>query len=325
MVETPVETGARHSLQSTFRRAGPPARGRTSRRRERLSGPEHVVITEGASVTGILCEPFDLCLMALSSVPESTANAAGELFSMRSLISVLTLSALEIVLGIDNVIFIAILSGRLPRDQQPRARRLGIAMAVLSRIALLLSITWVMGLTRPLFSIADWTVTGKQLILLVGGLFLIAKATYEIHDKLEGDEPPVTITRAAGALSAVVLQIMVIDIVFSLDSVITAVGMTPHIELMVIAVILAATVMLVFSGPISDFVHRHPTMKMLALAFLILIGVMLVAEGFGQHIEKGYIYFAMAFAFGVELLNMRLRKKAEPLPLRHTQMPGHGQ
>ncbi len=265
-------------------------------------------------------------ILAMSSFSETAANAAYELVSMRSLISVLTLSALEIVLGIDNVIFIAILSGRLPHDQQPRARRLGIGMAVLSRIALLLSITWVMGLTRPLFTIAEWTVTGKQLILLVGGLFLIAKATYEIHDKLEGeDEHAVTTTRAAGALSAVVLQIMVIDIVFSLDSVITAVGMTPHVELMVIAVILAATVMLVFSGPISEFVHRHPTMKMLALAFLILIGVMLMAEGFGQHIDKGYIYFAMAFAFGVELLNMRLRKKAEPLPLRHTQLPGHGQ
>jgi predicted tellurium resistance membrane protein TerC len=265
-------------------------------------------------------------ILAMSSLSETAATAAYELFSVRSLISVLTLSALEIVLGIDNVIFIAILSGRLPHDQQPRARRLGIGMAVLSRIALLLSITWVMGLTRPLFTIAEWTVTGKELILLVGGLFLIAKATYEIHDKLEGEEEhSVTVTRAAGALSAVVLQIMVIDIVFSLDSVITAVGMTPHVELMVIAVILAATVMLVFSGPISDFVHRHPTMKMLALAFLILIGVMLMAEGFGQHIDKGYIYFAMAFAFGVELLNMRLRKKAEPLPLRHTQLPGHGQ
>jgi predicted tellurium resistance membrane protein TerC len=277
-------------------------------------------------VTDILFEPvfnesWGGWLLALSSAPESAAGAAGELFSIRSLISVLSLSALEIVLGIDNVIFIAILSGRLPRDQQPRARRLGIAMAVLSRIALLLGISWVMGLTRPLLTIAEWTVTGKELILLIGGLFLIAKATYEIHDKLEGDEQAVTVNRGANALTAVVLQIMVIDIVFSLDSVITAVGMTPHVELMVIAVILAATVMLVFSGPISDFVHRHPTMKMLALAFLILIGVMLVGEGLGQHIEKGYIYFAMAFSFGVELLNLRLRKKATPLPLRHTTLP----
>jgi predicted tellurium resistance membrane protein TerC len=269
-----------------------------------------VFVHEVASVTEIL------------SLSEPLA-ASSELFSLRSLISVFTLSALEIVLGIDNVIFIAILSGRLPRDQQPRARRLGIAMAVLSRIALLLGISWVMGLTRPLFTIADWTISGKQLILLIGGLFLIAKATYEIHDKLEGEEHEVTVTRAAGALTAVVLQIMVIDIVFSLDSVITAVGMTPHVELMVIAVILAATVMLVFSGPISDFVHRHPTMKMLALSFLILIGVMLMGEGFGQHVDKGYIYFAMAFAFGVELLNLRLRAKAAPVPLRHTTLPGH--
>jgi predicted tellurium resistance membrane protein TerC len=274
-------------------------------------------------VTDLLCEPLGGYLLALSAVPESAAGAASELFSLRSLISVLTLSALEIVLGIDNVIFIAILSGRLPRDQQPRARRLGIAMAVISRIALLLSISWVMGLTKPLFTIMDWTITGKQLILLVGGLFLIAKATFEIHDKLEGEEHEVTVSRAANALTAVVLQIMVIDIVFSLDSVITAVGMTPHVELMVIAVILAATVMLVFSGPISDFVHRHPTMKMLALSFLILIGVMLVGEALGQHIDKGYIYFAMAFAFGVELLNLRLRAKATPVPLRHTTLPDH--
>jgi predicted tellurium resistance membrane protein TerC len=272
-------------------------------------------------VTEFLSEPLGGYLLALSTVPESAAEAAHELFSLRSLISVLTLSALEIVLGIDNVIFIAILSGRLPRDQQPRARKLGIAMAVLSRIALLLSITWVMGLTKPLFTISDWTITGKQLILLIGGLFLIAKATYEIHDKLEGEEHEVSVSRAANALVAVVLQIMVIDIVFSLDSVITAVGMTPHVELMVIAVILAATVMLVFSGPISEFVHRHPTMKMLALSFLILIGVMLVGEALGQHIDKGYIYFAMAFAFGVELLNLRLRARAAPVNLRHTTLP----
>ena len=274
-------------------------------------------------MTDLLCEPLGGYLLALSTVPESATGAASKLFSLRSLISVLTLSALEIVLGIDNVIFIAILSGRLPRDQQARARRLGIAMAVISRIALLLSISWVMGLTKPLFTIMDWTITGKQLILLIGGLFLIAKATFEIHDKLEGEEHEVTVSRAANALTAVVLQIMVIDIVFSLDSVITAVGMTPHVELMVIAVILAATVMLVFSGPISDFVHRHPTMKMLALSFLILIGVMLVGEALGQHIDKGYIYFAMAFAFGVELLNLRLRAKATPVPLRHTTLPDH--
>jgi predicted tellurium resistance membrane protein TerC len=246
-----------------------------------------------------------------------------DLFTLTSLISLLTLASLEIVLGIDNVIFIAILAGRLPRDQQDRARRLGISMAVITRIALLLGITWVMGLTRPLFSVAGVAFSGKQLILLIGGLFLIAKSTFEIHDKLEGEEEHATGKGGAkAALAGVVVQIMLIDIVFSLDSVITAVGMTPHVELMIIAVILAAAVMLIFSGPISRFVHEHPTMKMLALAFLILIGVMLVGEAFGQHVEKGYIYFAMAFSLGVELLNLRVRRKREPpIELRHSTLP----
>jgi predicted tellurium resistance membrane protein TerC len=237
------------------------------------------------------------------------------------LISLLTLVSLEVVLGIDNVIFIAILAGRLPAAEQPKARRLGIAMAVLSRIALLLSITWVMRLTAPLFSLGDWSLSGKSLILLGGGLFLIAKSTYEIHDKLEGAEAAHGGGGGKGALLAVVLQIMVIDIVFSLDSVITAVGMTPHIPVMIVAVVVAAAIMLIFSGPISAFVHRHPTMKMLALSFLILIGVMLVAEAFGQHIDKGYIYFAMAFSLAVEMLNIRLRGKAKPVDLRHSELP----
>lgn len=246
-----------------------------------------------------------------------------DLFTVTSLISLLTLASLEIVLGIDNVIFIAILAGRLPRDQQDRARKLGIGMAVISRIALLLGITWVMGLTKPLFAVAGFAFSGKQLILLLGGLFLIAKSTVEIHDKLEGEEEEHASTAKAAktALTSVVVQIMLIDIVFSLDSVITAVGMTPHVELMIIAVILAAAVMLIFSGPIANFVQRHPTMKMLALAFLILIGVMLVAEAFGQHVDKGYIYFAMAFSLGVEVLNMRVRKKGEPMNLRHSALP----
>jgi predicted tellurium resistance membrane protein TerC len=252
---------------------------------------------------------------------ESVAGSGGELFSLQSAISLATLAALEIVLGIDNVIFIAILAGRLPKEQQPRARRLGIGMAVITRILLLLGITWVMQLTAPLFSVFDVSFSGKSLILLGGGLFLIAKATYEIHDKLEGAEHAQTAKAAANALAAVVVQIMLIDIVFSLDSVITAVGMTPHVELMIIAVLLAATVMLVFSGPISDFVHKHPTFKMLALAFLILIGVMLVAEGFGQHINKGYIYFAMAFSLIVEVLNLRMRRKSDPVPLHHSKLP----
>ena len=261
----------------------------------------------------------------VAGTPEPAAHApSGDLVSLAGLISLLTLVSLEVVLGIDNVIFIAILAGRLPEAEQPKARRLGIAMAVVSRIALLLSITWVMRLTAPLFTLGDWSLSGKALILLGGGLFLIAKSTYEIHDKLEGSETGHGGAGGKGALLAVVLQIMVIDIVFSLDSVITAVGMTPHVPVMIIAVVVAAAIMLIFSGPISAFVHRHPTMKMLALSFLILIGVMLVAEAFGQHIDKGYIYFAMAFSLGVEMLNIRLRRKTPPVDLRHSELPPAG-
>lgn len=249
-------------------------------------------------------------LLALADPATTTATApAAPLWSVTSLISLATLASLEIVLGIDNVIFIAILSGRLPQEQQAKARRLGIGMAVISRLALLLAISWVMGLTRPLFELVGQPISGKQLILLLGGLFLIGKATFEIHDKLEGGEHHAGAARTGATLASVVAQIMLIDIVFSLDSVITAVGMTPHVPIMMVAVILAAIVMLVFAGPISNFVARHPTMKMLALAFLILIGVMLIAEAFDQHIDKGYIYFAMAFSVLVELLNLRFRTK----------------
>jgi predicted tellurium resistance membrane protein TerC len=246
---------------------------------------------------------------------------AGGMWTAAGLISLLTLVALEVVLGIDNVIFIAILAGRLPASEQAKARQLGIAMAVVSRILLLLSISWVMRLTEPLFTIGTWALSGKALILLGGGLFLIAKSTYEIHDKLEGAEEHHGGSGGKGALASVVLQIMIVDIVFSLDSVITAVGMTSHIPVMIIAVMVAATIMLIFSGPISAFVHRHPTMKMLALSFLILIGVMLVAEAFGQHIDKGYIYFAMAFSLGVEFINMRIRAKGSPVDLHHSELP----
>jgi len=259
--------------------------------------------------------------LAFSAPTAEGLAAAGDLFSIESLISLLTLTSLEVVLGIDNVIFIAILAGRLPKADQPRARRLGIGMAVISRVLLLLGIAWVMRLTSPIVTLGGVTLSGKQLILFVGGLFLIGKSTFEIHDKLEGSEHERKGGSGGAALASVVLQIMVIDIVFSLDSVITAVGMTPHVPLMIIAVLLAASVMMVFAGPISDFVHRHPTMKMLALAFLILIGVMLVGEAFGQHVSKGYIYFAMAFSLGVELLNMRLRAKTPPVPLRHSTLP----
>ena len=249
------------------------------------------------------------------------AAAGGDMWGMAGLVSLLTLASLEIVLGIDNIIFIAILSGRLPKAQQPTARRLGIGAAVITRILLLLSISWVMGLTRPLMTLAGFTLSGKQAILFLGGLFLIGKSTYEIHDKLEGGEHAPAMA-GAGALATVVVQIMLVDMVFSLDSVITAVGMTPHVPIMIIAVLVSAGIMLIFAGPISRFIHRHPTFKILALAFLILIGVMLVAEGFGQHINKGYIYFAMAFSFLVEVLNMRLRARAAPVDLRHSELPG---
>jgi len=265
-----------------------------------------------------------LPLFTLADTAASTA-ASGvvihDLWSYQSAISLATLAALEIVLGIDNVIFIAILAGRLPAEQQPKARRLGISMAVISRILLLLSIAWVMGLTRPLFELFGTAISGKQLILVGGGLFLIGKATFEIHDKLEGAEHGTKAAAAVATMGSVLLQIVLIDVVFSLDSVITAVGMAQHIEIMIAAVMIAATVMLIFAGPISNFVAKHPTMKMLALAFLILIGVLLVAEAFDQHIDRGYIYFAMAFSLGVEILNMRMRAAAPPVELRHSQLP----
>jgi predicted tellurium resistance membrane protein TerC len=262
-------------------------------------------------------------VLALTA-PEAGATAAlapHDLFSVQSFVSLATLAALEIVLGIDNIVFIAILSGRLPHHQQGTARRLGISAAVVTRILLLLSITWVMSLTKPFMQVAGVGISGKQLILLLGGLFLIAKATHEIHNKLEGGEHGSGAAKAVATMAGVVAQIMLIDMVFSLDSVITAVGMAQHVEVMITAIVLAALVMMVFAGPVSDFVHRHPTMKMLALAFLILIGVMLVAESLGQHIDRGYIYFAMAFSLLVELLNLRARAKAQPVELHGPQMP----
>jgi predicted tellurium resistance membrane protein TerC len=234
-------------------------------------------------------------------------------------VSLLTLAAMEIVLGIDNVVFLTILAGRLPQAQQPKARQLGLAFALVTRLALLFAITWVMGLTRPLFSIVGQEISGRDLILLFGGLFLIGKATFEIHDKLEVKHEEGHAPKAGGAAFwSVIVQIGLLDIVFSLDSVITAVGMAKHLSIMVAAVVIAMGVMLAFANPIGSFVERHPTMKMLALSFLILIGVMLVAEGFHQHVPKGYVYFAMAFSLVVELLNMRIRKSAEaPVKLHH--------
>jgi len=232
-----------------------------------------------------------------------------------ALIGLATLSVLEIVLGIDNIIFISILASALPKEDQPRARRLGLAGAFVTRMLLLFSIAWIMRLTEPLFSVLGRGISGKDLILIIGGLFLIGKATTEIHEKLEVKEETQALqkSKAAGrGMVAVVAQIMVIDIVFSLDSVITAVGMVPHIEVMVAANVIALAIMLVAATPISDFVERHPTVKMLALSFLVLIGTNLVAEGTGYHIPKGYTYFAMAFSVLTEMLNIKLRKKSEP-------------
>ena len=225
-------------------------------------------------------------------------------------VALITLTALETVLGIDNIVFIAILAARLPPEQQGKAYRIGLLGAMLTRILLLFAISWVMGLTEPLFSLLEHTVTGRDLVLLGGGLFLIAKSTQEIYEKVEGHGAEEGVMRGwASSLGGVVAQIMVLDIVFSLDSVITAVGMAEHIEVMIMAVVISVVIMLVFAKPIGDFVNRYPSMKILALSFLLLIGVLLTAEGLGQHLNKGYIYFAMAFSLGVELLNIRRQKK----------------
>jgi predicted tellurium resistance membrane protein TerC len=227
-------------------------------------------------------------------------------------VSFLTLSAMEIVLGIDNIVFLVILAGRLPPGAQPRARRLGLALALGTRLLLLLAITWLMGLTAELFRLLGHAFSGRDLILGLGGLFLIGKATFEIHDKLEvRHEERAQAPGGRAAFGMVLAQIALLDVVFSLDSVITAVGMVQHLSVMVAAMVLAVGVMLVFSGPIAAFVERHPTMKMLALSFLLLIGVMLVAESTGRHVERGYVYFAMAFSFGVELLNIRASRRRE--------------
>jgi predicted tellurium resistance membrane protein TerC len=228
-------------------------------------------------------------------------------------ISLLTLTLLEIVLGIDNIIFISILAGKLPREQQAKARQTGLMLALITRILLLMSITWLMGLTKPFFTlpILHHEISGKDLILLVGGLFLIGKSVMEIHEKLEGEDGHTTSNLKATSFGAVVFQIILLDIVFSLDSVITAVGMANVLGVMIAAVVIALGIMLWAAGAISDFVNKHPTLKMLALSFLILIGVTLIGESLGQHIPKGYIYFSMAFAFAVEMLNLKLRARSD--------------
>ncbi len=235
-------------------------------------------------------------------------------------IALLTLTVLEIVLGIDNIIFISILAGKLPAGEQPRARTVGLTLAMVTRILLLLSLTGIMRLTRPLFSPFGHPFSGRDLILLLGGLFLLWKSTREIHDKLEGEEGRQNV-KAGATFGGVIVQIALLDIVFSLDSVITAVGMVRQVGVMIAAIVLAVLVMLVAAGPISDFVHRHPTLKMLALSFLLLIGVTLIADGLGQHIPKGYVYFAMGFSVFVESLNLRLLRKAPPVHLKESITP----
>ena len=236
-------------------------------------------------------------------------------------IALATLTALELVLGIDNIIFISILSGKLPPHQRDKARRLGIALAAITRLGLLLTIAWIVGLTAPLFSVWGHEFSWRDLILIGGGLFLIAKATHEIHQKLEGSGQNATPGRALGAsFMGVIAQIMVLDIVFSLDSIITAVGMVDERWVMIAAILISIVFMLAFAKPIGDFVERHPTVKILALSFLIMIGLVLIADGFGQHISKGYIYTAMAFSVFVEMINLWIRRrearKVEPVKLR---------
>ena len=230
-------------------------------------------------------------------------------------IGFLTLTVLEIVLGIDNVVFISILAGKLPAADREKARRVGLALAMITRILLLLSLSWIIRLTAPLFTVVNQEISGRDLVLIVGGLFLLFKSTHEIHSSLEGDEGEKS-RRVAPSFTNVIIQILLLDIVFSLDSVITAVGMVDELAVMIAAVIVAVGFMLGFSGTISRFVHDHPTVKMLALSFLMLIGVTLIGEGFDQHIPKGYIYFAMAFSVAVEMLNLRARRKAKPVELR---------
>jgi predicted tellurium resistance membrane protein TerC len=243
----------------------------------------------------------------------------------QALIALVTLTVLEIVLGIDNIIFISILAGKLPHEQQGRARQVGLALAMITRILLLLSLSWIDRLTEPLFTVLHFDISGRALIMLGGGLFLLAKSTYEIHERLEGETGHASATVKA-SFNSVITQIILLDIVFSLDSVITAVGMANQLWVMITAVIIAVLVMLWAAGPISDFVNRHPTVKMLALSFLLLIGFSLMAEGLELHIPKAYIYFAMAFSVFVEMLNLRLRgrARAEPVKLREPYVAPSG-
>ena len=251
----------------------------------------------------------NLSFLSLGAAMEVAPSGPAELA-----VAFLTLCVLEIVLGIDNVIFISILAGKLPAHQQPKARFIGLSLAMITRVLLLLSIAWMARLTAPLFSVFQHGVSGRDLILIIGGIFLVWKSTHEIHGKLEGEQGHDS-ARAPVSFNSVIVQIILLDIVFSLDSVITAVGMVNNVPIMIGAVVVAVIFMMFFAGPISGFVDRHPTVKMLALSFLLLIGVTLIADGFGQHVSKGYIYFAMGFSVFVEVLNIRIRKTASPVKL----------
>ena len=239
----------------------------------------------------------------------------------QALIALLTLTVLEIVLSIDNIVFISILSGKLPQHQQARARMIGLALAMFGRIVLLLSLVWIMRLTEPLFEVFTEEISGRDLIMILGGLFLLGKSTQEIHDKLEGESGHEAKQRAVATFTSVLIQILLLDLVFSLDSVITAVGMAEQVAVMITAIVIAVGVMMLSAGAISRFIEGHPTVKMLALNFLLLIGVALVAEGLDQHIPKGYIYFAMAFSMSVEMLNLRVRRVKPPIALRDSRLP----
>ncbi len=241
------------------------------------------------------------------------------LLNPESLIALATLVALEVVLGVDNIIFISILAGKLPKELQAKARNTGLILAMMTRVGLLLSITWIMKLTDPVFTILGNELSGRDIILITGGLFLLAKSTYEIHDKLEGEEHD-SAGVAARSFAATIVQILILDIVFSLDSIITAVGIVSQIEIMITAVVISVIFMLIFAGPVSRFVDKHPTVKMLALSFLLMIGFTLIADGFDYHIPKGYIYFSMAFSIFVEMLNLKMRSKSVKPVTLHKKM-----
>lgn len=242
------------------------------------------------------------------------------LFTTEGIVSLLTLTFLEIVLGIDNIVFISITAGRLPQQDQAKARNLGILLALVVRIALLLGVSWIIGLKDPFLSFGDFALSLRDVILIVGGLFLLGKSTSEIHAKLEGEEAGMREVKALTLRSAI-LQIILLDLVFSLDSILTAVGLVENILIIVIAIVISLVVMLVFARRISEFIHKHPAMKLLAISFLMMIGLVLVVEGLHVHVPKGYIYFAMAFALGIEILNMKVRKKAKAVELREPVQP----